>query len=978
MSHPFAGEPGGLTVLVPDDGYSASKHYQAEPDGSYTKLSDYHLGKLFHVQPLEAKNLRDLHGIIRDFRTYNVVIVRGALDDEYFERTKRNPEYRIARRKNQKNDGHLAHFVEVPRLWLMIDIDHYPLPPNIDLQDDPDAIVRKIIAEVLPPEFQDACCVYQWSNSAGMVPGIAKLHLFFWLDRPWSNTDLRRWKREFAPCVDHAPFNAVQPHYIADPQVTGGPDPIAERIGWLDGSRNEVTLPALPERTKRDPEAPHTVTCGRTTSLGLNATSMAEALALLGDGEGREGFHAPLLAATMQYAQRCFRGGRRNDDECKATLRDAVQNATRRPERDITGYLADDYLHRIIEGAFRLIENAEGAMPDEDDTVTTDFECRMPNGYGMTRHGLFYTSEQMDKDGNRPNPVWLCDAFSVRGRCSSDQGEGWGLVIGWQDEGGWPHQWIVRRDTLHSETHKIASTLDHMGLQCSIFPSRHNLLAQFFARVRPALHLTVVDRGGWYGEQNYLLPTGEVIGTADLILRSEQVRHDATCASRGTLAEWNEHVGHFCVGNSRLALLASCALAGPLLSIVDEPCGGLHIYGGSQKGKSTAGFVCASVGGKGSRDGKVQQWRATGNGLEAIAARASDGFMVLDEISQADAKEAGDICYMLANGQGKQRMTAGATARALYTWRLIFVSTGEVTLSQRMMEAGRTAMTGMEIRLIDIPMDGGKGMGLFENLHGFEQPAEFSQHLQATSARYYGVGMRSFLEKLVEERSADPNALYEKIKRLRQDFVRRHVPDGSDGQVRSVAARFGVIAAAGEMAIEYRVFDWPAGEAEQACARCFNDWLAARGGNGAGEDQKGIAQVRRFLELHGNARFQKIVSGLPASAPQWKLAVSSQIDDDAVDNDGYETRIPNQAGYKRHEERVNKETGEKTQRWWFMFTPEVWKAEVCQGLNADLVARAIKEQGWLDCDHSHLTKKVRVPKLDKAQRLYCVSSDILL
>jgi hypothetical protein len=61
-----------------------------------------------------------------------------------------------------------------------------------------------------------------------------------------------------------------------------------------------------------------------------------------------------------------------------------------------------------------------------------------------------------------------------------------------------------------------------------------------------------------------------------------------------------------------------------------------------------------------------------------------------------------------------------------------------------------------------------------------------------------------------------------------------------------------------------------------------------------------------------------------------------------------------------------------------MFTPEVWKAEVCQGLNADLVARAIKEQGWLDCDHSHLTKKVRVPKLDKAQRLYCVSSDILL
>ena len=41
----------------------------------------------------------------------------------------RNRVHKIARRKNDKGDGIPAHLTEVPRQWIMLDIDGWPLPP---------------------------------------------------------------------------------------------------------------------------------------------------------------------------------------------------------------------------------------------------------------------------------------------------------------------------------------------------------------------------------------------------------------------------------------------------------------------------------------------------------------------------------------------------------------------------------------------------------------------------------------------------------------------------------------------------------------------------------------------------------------------------------------------------------------------------------------------------------------------------------
>jgi putative DNA primase/helicase len=79
----------------------------------------------------------------------------------------------------------------------------------------------------------------------------------------------------------------------------------------------------------------------------------------------------------------------------------------------------------------------------------------------------------------------------------------------------------------------------------------------------------------------------------------------------------------------------------------------------------------------------AQNWHVTDNSLEATAQKYSDALLVLDELGQADSKLVGNITYMLSNEKGKGRATQNATAKKIATWRLIFISDGELSLRRK-------------------------------------------------------------------------------------------------------------------------------------------------------------------------------------------------------------------------------------------------------------------------------------------------------
>ncbi len=425
---------------------------------------------------------------------------------------------------------------------------------------------------------------------------------------------------------------------------------------------------------------------------------------------------------------------------------------------------------------------------------------------------------------------------------------------------------------------------------------------------------------------------------------------DHAYRQRGTVESWQEHVARYAVGNSRLGLALSTAFAAPLLYPTGSESGGFHFRGGSSTGKTTALHVAGSAWGGGGIRGFIRTWRATSNGLEGVAALHCDALLCLDEIGQVDGRDAGQIAYMLANGQGKTRAGRSGETRPAAEWRLLFLSSGEISLADKIAEdgRGRRIAAGQEVRIVDIAADAGAGMGIFENLHGFPSADAFARHLKMASGEHYGEAWREFMRVLVK----DFDAIAPTVNGYRDEFIAENTPAGADGQVSRVAARFGLVAAGGEMATAFGVLPWQPGEATKAATRCLRDWLLLRGGVEPAEEREAVSAVRRFIELHGNSRFEPM--------------------GDLIHRDGMGTpidvRIQNRAGFRRRDEAGGIE---------YLVLPEVWRGEVCAGMDAVTVAKSLATRGMIKSGgNGKLQNFQRVPGFPNPVRCYVVTSGI--
>jgi putative DNA primase/helicase len=503
-------------------------------------------------------------------------------------------------------------------------------------------------------------------------------------------------------------------------------------------------------------------------------------------------------------------------------------------------------------------------------------------------------------------------------------------VIRWHDARGVEHQTIISRSALPSPQGGavIASKLEDEGLRCS---ANSGLLRSFFSGLRTRKILTIVASTGWHKTQDdswvYVLPTGETIGSREtnVILAPGALRSGSGNAAAGSLEEWQQNVAKYAVGNSRHAFFLSSTFAGALLAINSEPSGGFHLVGGSRMGKTTAQSMAASAWGQPKK--RIAQWRTTANGAEGMARAASDGPLFLDEIGQADARRADEMIYMLANESGKQRAKVDGSMRERASWRVVYLSTGEIGLAVKMAEANKSAATGLEVRLVNIEADAGRGLGAFEDLHGFASGADLADHLRMAANTYYGTASRLFLEEVAKMRSSEPEALAEFIAQMRHEFRKQYVNESKpDGQVESVAGRFALVAAAGELAIHFGVLNWPTGEAIKAAGKCFTNWLATRGHTGAGEDEAAIKHVRRFIMAHGSSRFA------PYDAP-----------DEA---------IRDRVGWRRVECSSTD----------YLFQKDQWDFEIFKGttINPKRALDALDRLGHLKTQEGRMTSKVKI------------------
>lgn len=462
----------------------------------------------------------------------------------------------------------------------------------------------------------------------------------------------------------------------------------------------------------------------------------------------------------------------------------------------------------------------------------------------------------------------------------------------------------------------------------AIMPKARPSVLQYLQEQCPTERARTTNRTGWHGvndELVFVLPDGSIGHSGDEWLFADAKPDSSLFRQRGTLEQWRDHVAVLCIGNSRLTFAVSVAFAAPLLHLIEMESGGFHYRGTTSSGKTSALYMAGSVCGS---PEYLQRWRSTDNGLESTVLSHCDAILTLDELKMIDARIAGESAYMLANGSAKVRANQNGGARNTAKWRLLFLSAGELSLSQHVAEVGKKTSTGAELRMADIPADAGHGMGCFENLHSYANGHEFTKALGVTVNKYYGTAFPAFVEQILKNRES----LHGSLADARLKFEKATLTSAASGQAQRVGARFALAGAAGEMATHWGITGWQPGASMQAAMTCFKSWLQAFGGEGNKEERAMIEQVRHFLELHGEARFTDI--------------------DRSVVEDNHTPRTINKAGFREKNAEGNLE---------YYCYPEVFKAEICKGFDHQAIARLLIARGFMKGDGKHLKPKVNLP-----------------
>ena len=462
---------------------------------------------------------------------------------------------------------------------------------------------------------------------------------------------------------------------------------------------------------------------------------------------------------------------------------------------------------------------------------------------GNHRPGVYYCGVKVNKQGEIQSTfdLWFCSPLHIDAVTFDGEGNNFGRLLRFKPTVGKWREWAMPMELLAGDGSQLRGELLAMGVELDPDLARNHLPA-YLQREHPKRRIHCALQVGWCGD-SFVLPD-VVIGpkAAGVIFQSGERGHEEHTQA-GTLVGWQQGIAAMAVGNPLLLMAVSASFAGPLLQRCHAESGGFHLVGDSSTGKSTAmDAACATWGGPGFK----RSWRATGNGLEGAAAMFNDCLLALDEISECDPKQVGEIVYMLGNGRGKQRANRSGNARAVAKWRCFVMSNGERTIATTMAEGGHRAKAGQSMRLLDIPA--AQTFGAWDNLHGASSPAAFSDAIKRAAVQHHGHAGRAFLEKLTFD-TTDFSVKLEEVK-----AAPMFATDGTEGQDKRAAARFALIGMAGELATEYGVTGWPLGAAGEAAAHAFKLWLSMRG-KGNDERRQILQRLSGFIERHGDGRF---------------------------------------------------------------------------------------------------------------------------
>jgi putative DNA primase/helicase len=265
------------------------------------------------------------------------------------------------------------------------------------------------------------------------------------------------------------------------------------------------------------------------------------------------------------------------------------------------------------------------------------------------------------------------------------------------------------------------------------------------------------------------------------------------------------------------------------------------------------------------------------------------------------------------------------------------------------------------VRVFEIPTP---DAGAFVELHGERDGATCADGLRAAAIEHYGVAGDAWLQWLTAHREDARTFLLELVRTLCDAWI-LHATDA--GQTKRVAARFALVAAAGELATRAGITGWTNGEASRAAKRLLDDWLAARGTRGDAEELAAIRQVAGILQQHAESYFpywhRAVDDHRPNAPKRWGLRKLSDWNGTALDDQA------------KHDLTMQDGRGDETAATFYV-TSTAFREDVCRGLDARYAARVLQRRGYLIPENDRrLDRNERLPGIGKV-RCYVIRPEL--
>ena len=246
--------------------------------------------------------------------------------------------------------------------------------------------------------------------------------------------------------------------------------------------------------------------------------------------------------------------------------------------------------------------------------------------------------------------------------------------------------------------------------------------------------ISSVGRLGWIDDYGFSPYTGELVfdGEEEYRTRFESIKE------RGSRQKWIDCCKSVRAGKTKGAVIARIMLAASFASALVKPCNCLpffvHLWGGSETGKTVGLLLAASVWADPEIGKYIQTFNATDVGKELGAAFYNSLPLILDELQlvKDNRKDFDKMIYQLSEGVGRTRGKKTGGLQKTPTWRNCILTTGEHPIISPSSGSGAVNRT-LEIDCHD--------------LHLFDDPKGVAVALYNN----YGFAGREFVECLMDD-----------------------------------------------------------------------------------------------------------------------------------------------------------------------------------------------------------------------------------